>query len=430
MADLVTEAELAVLGSVLISGGKCLDDLELSPEDFAEPKRADLFAAMAAMWAAGKPVEAFTMSDQFPEDAALLFSLTSTSARPASAAYYADIVRKHAVRRRLAQAGAALSGLEGDDVAELADRARGIIETAIGTPAQRLQFVGDILPRLVDRMSADTVFVPSPWPSLNEKIGGFRPGAVYVVAARPGVGKTIVGGQIATHLAQHGAVAFSSLEMGDEELVARMVSERLKINVGHIKDARMDPRDWSRLASGRADLEALRIAIDDRAGVSAADVRAFVRSVGKTGPLACAVVDYLQLMTSRDRMDRHLQVADFSRRLKIMAKDFHIPVIALSQLNRNSEASALAVPKLSDLRESGAIEQDADVVMLLRREGEFPNESLVIDVAKNRHGETGEVNLSWDGGYSRAVEWTHTDQDEPQWATTAGLPGINERKTA
>jgi replicative DNA helicase len=123
----------------------------------------------------------------------------------------------------------------------------------------------------------------------------------------------------------------------------------------------------------------------------------------------------MQLMTSRQKMDRHLQVADFSRQLKILAKDFQVPVIALSQLNRNSENSALAVPKLSDLRESGAIEQDADVVMLLRREGDYPSESLIIDVAKNRHGQIGEVDLHWDGQHSRAVEWKDTGTAGGGW---------------
>lgn len=411
MSDVLVEAELAVLSSVLITGGKCLDDLELAGDDFSEPSRGDLFDAMNTMWASGKPVEAFTMSEERPADAAFLFGLTSTVARPTSVGYYADIVRKHAIRRRIAQAGAALAHVEGENPEDVADRARALIDNAIGKPSQKVQFISDILPRLLDRMNADEVFVPSPWPSLNEKIGGFRPGAVYVVAARPGVGKTIVAGQIATHLAKFGNVAFSSLEMGDEELVARIVSEQVQINVGHIKDARMDDRDWGKLNAARERLDQLRIAIDDRAGVSAADVRAFVRAVSKQGSLACALVDYLQLMTSRDRMERHLQVADFSRRLKVMAKDFQIPVVALSQLNRNSESSTLAIPKLSDLRESGAIEQDADVVMLLRREGDFPNEKLIIDVAKNRHGETGEVSLSWDGGYSRAVEWNHTDRN-------------------
>lgn len=407
--DVVAEAELAILGVVLMTGGKVLDEIDLAGDDFYEPKRGDLFDAMVSEWGQGRPVDAFTLSEKRPADAAWLFSLTDTHAVPVSAPYYADVIRKHAIRRRLAAVGAGFAALEGTDPAEVADAARAAVEAAIGTTGVRVRTVRDILPGLVDRMNDQGVFVPSPWRSLNGFIGGFRPGAVYVIAARPGQGKTLVAGQIAAHLAQHGWVAFSSLEMTDEELVARFVAERLRINVGHIKDSRMDVRDWDRLARGRHELDQMQVAIDDRSGVSASDVRAFARAVARKGPLSAVVVDYLQLMVSRDRMERHLQVADFSRRLKILAKDLHVPVIALSQLNRNSEATSLSVPKLSDLRESGAIEQDADVVLLLRREGEFPNESLVVDVAKNRHGQTGDFRLVWDGGYSRAVEWDHTD---------------------
>jgi len=128
-----------------------------------------------------------------------------------------------------------------------------------------------------------------------------------------------------------------------------------------------------------------------------------VRTVSRQGKLAGVVVDYLQLLTSKSKMERHNQVAEFSRQLKILANDFRVPVIALSQLNRNVEGRAEATPRLSDLRESGAIEQDADVVILLRRDGVFPYEELIMDVAKNRHGETGEIRLNWDGRYSRAV---------------------------
>ena len=415
MPDLLSEAELAVLGCVLITSGKIIDELEpLTGDDFYEPKRGDLYEAMRSLWADGRPVEAFTLSEARPEDAAFVFSLTSTHATPSSAAYYGDIVRKYALRRRLAAAGSSLAGLGvGMDPAEIADQARMIIDDAIGNTGRKPRLVKDILPGLLERMTTDKVFVPSPWPSLNEKIGGFRPGAVYVVAARPGDGKTVLAGQIAALLAEEGFVAFSSLEMTEEELVARLVSERLLINVGHVKDARMNEFDWRRFHAGRARLEDMRIAIDDSSGVSGAEVRAFATSVSRTlGPLSGVVVDYMQLMVAREKMDRHLQVADFSRRLKIMAKDMQVPVIALSQLNRNSVSSALAVPKLSDLRESGAIEQDADCVFLLRREGEFPNEELVIDVAKNRHGETGEIRLRWEGAYSRAVEWNHRDSAE------------------
>lgn len=413
MSALIQTAEESILGTVLVSSGTVLDDLTLTGDDFLEPARGDLFDLMVGMWREGKPVDAFTLSEANPEHAAYLFTLTSHPAAHSSAGYYADIIRKHSLRRRLAAAGAGLTSLEGDDPATLAERARALVEAAIGDAGNRVMFIRDYLPEVIERMESRSVFVPSPWPTLDDKIGGFRPGAVYVIAARPGVGKSVIAAQIAARLADDGNVAFSSLEMTGEELVARFVSERLRINVGKIKNARMDVRDWDTLSRGRGELEALRIAIDDRSGVSASDVRGFARSVARTGPLAGIVVDYMQLMTSRQRMDRHLQVADFSRQLKIMAKDLQVPVIALSQLNRNSESTLLAVPKLSDLRESGAIEQDADAVFLLRREGEFPNETLVVDVAKNRHGETGEITLSWDGGYSRAVEWNHRDEAQP-----------------
>ena len=409
MTDTLEAAELAVLGLVLSTSGKIIDELELVGDDFFEPDRGDLYTLMAGMWADGHPVDAFTMSEANPKHAAFLFSLTSTPATVSSAPYYAEMIRKHALRRRLAAAGAGLAAIDATlDTAGVAERARELVDNAIGLTGQRVLFVKDILPDVVERMEAKHVFIPSPWESLNRAIGGFRPGGVYVIAARPGVGKSVVAAQIAAKLAEHGNVAFASLEMTADELVARMVSERLRISVGRIKDARMTTHDWEVFARGKSTLEALRIAIDDRSGVAASDVRGFARSVMRHGHLSGIIVDYMQLMVSKQRMDRHLQVADFSRQLKIMAKDMHVPVIALSQLNRNSEASTLAVPKLSDLRESGAIEQDADIVILLRRDGEFPNERLIMDVAKNRHGETGEVDLAWDGVHSRAVEWGYT----------------------
>lgn len=410
MIDRTVEAERAVLGSVLATSGKILDELDLNGDDFYDPKRGDLFDTMRAMWSQRIPVEAFTLSESRPDETAFLFGLTDSAVPASSVPFYADIVKRDGLRRRLAAVGAQLAQFEaGMDSAAVAEEARRLVDDAIGQTGQKVRFVADVLPDVVERMTAKEVFVPSPWPTLNAAIGGFRPGAVYVVAARPGMGKTVIGGQIAAQLAEHGNVAFSSLEMTADELVSRFVAERLVINVGRVKDARMNDRDWEVFNRDRAKVEALRIAIDDRSGIGASDVRMFARSVARNGKLAGVVVDYMQLMTSRQRMERHLQVAEFSRQLKIMAKDFQVPVIALSQLNRNSESSALAVPRLSDLRESGAIEQDADVVMLLRRDGEFPSESLIIDVAKNRHGETGEVDLHWDGQFSRAVEWDHTD---------------------
>lgn len=391
---------------MLATSGRILDELELNGDDFYDPKRGDLFDAMRDMWRRNIPVEAFTLSEIRPADAVELFSLTDAAVPVSSVSYYADAVKRDGLRRRLASVGSRLAQFEpGMDSAAVAEEARKLVDDAIGQTGQRVRFVADVLPDVIARMNAKEVFVPSPWPTLNTAIGGFRPGAVYVVAARPGMGKTVIGAQMAAQLAERGNVAFASLEMTADELVSRFVAERLAINVGRVKDARMNERDWEVFNRDREKVESLRIAIDDRSGIGASDVRMFARSVARNGKLSGVIVDYMQLMTSRSKMDRHLQVAEFSRQLKIMAKDFQVPVIALSQLNRNSERSLDSVPKLSDLRESGAIEQDADVVMLLRREDEYPRESLIIDVAKNRHGETGEVRLHWDGQYSRAVEW-------------------------
>lgn len=401
----VDDAERAVLGTVLSTSGAALDELSLTGEDFRSPEHGDLFELMRKQMATGRPVETLTLSDAHPDKSELLFSVTSDSVPLASVSWYGDIVARHAMRRRLSAVGAGLMQLDGEDTVAVAEQARKLVDEAIGTTAQKVRYVADILPGVVARMKASDVFIPSPWETLNSKIGGFRPGAVYVIAARPGDGKTVLAGQIATWLATHGNVAFSSLEMTAEELVSRFISEQLSINVGHVKDARMDDYEWEKYREGESLLKSLRIAVDDRSGISAMDVRMFARTVQRQGKLAAVVVDYMQLMVSKQKQDRHLMVAEFSRQLKILAKEFQVPVIALSQLNRNSVATEAAKPKLSDLRESGAIEQDADVVFLLRREGDYPNESLWINVAKNRHGQTGEVELHWDGQHSRAIEW-------------------------
>lgn len=404
MSDL-DEAEMAVLGAVLATGGECLDDLVLSGDDFYEPARGDLFDLMRRLHNSGSRVDQVILSEH-AKDSGLVWAATEHLPYAGAVGSYARIVSKHALRRRLAAAGARLASLEADSDVELAELARKAVDDAVGDTKARVRFVGDVLPDVIERLQAGESFVPSPWQQLNGLIGGFRPGCVYVVGARPGEGKSVMAAQIAGALARHGVVAFSSLEMTEAELVQRIIAERLKIGVGKITDAKMSDLDWQALAAGKSDVASIRIAIDDRSGVSADDVRGFARQVSRHGKLAGVVVDYLQLMTARQRSERHLQVADFSRRLKIMAKDMRVPVIALSQLNRNSEQSSLAQPKLSDLRESGAIEQDADVVLLLHREGDEPNESLVVDVAKNRHGMRGEVRLAWEGYFSRAVDWS------------------------
>lgn len=178
------------------------------------------------------------------------------------------------------------------------------------------------------------------------------------------------------------------------------------IEVGRVKDNAMSEKDWERFALRRRNVEDLQIAIDDRASVTASEVRRQARSVSRHGKLSGVVVDYIQLMTPENsRADRHVQVTEMSRMLKVMAKDLRVPVIVLSQLNRDLEKRSDARPKLADLRESGAIEQDADVVILLSRENVLAGHKMTLDIAKNRHGECGDVVLQWQGALSRAIEW-------------------------
>jgi len=406
LTDSVGDAELAVLGAVIATAGSCLDDIALTGADFFEPGRGDLFDIMRTRYAAGQHVDMVTMMNAAPGKEVFVASLIDHTPFAYAVEEYAGIVAQHALRRRLSGVGAALAGMDPTlDVATMSERAQALVDEAVGSQKSKVRFVKDILPGVIERMQAKESFTLTPWPTLNAAIGGLRPGAVYVVAARPAQGKTVIAAQLAAGLAEHGMVAFSSLEMTEDELVARLIAERLAIGVGRIKDSRMTNEDWQKLERGRPALEAMGIAIDDRSNVATTEVRTFARSVSRHGKLAGIVVDYMQLMTSKSKMDRHLQVSEFSRQLKIMAKDLHVPVIALSQLNRQSESRADGIPKLSDLRESGSIEQDADIVIMLRREGEGNREEIILDVVKNRHGETGEVSLAWQGHFSRAVEW-------------------------
>lgn len=401
------DAGSALLGAVVGTNGAALDELTLRADDFPEPWQGAIWNAAVKLRRDGRPVDVVTLSDALPAHySTMVTGLLEWVHLSYGAGEYARIVEHHGTRRRLAEVGAAIASLDPDlSMSEMIDRAQGLVQDVANRSVKpSYRFVGELLDDVLVAVSEDATFLPSPWKDLNKAIGGFRPGAVYVVAARPGVGKTVVAAQIATGLAEHGAVAFSSLEMSSYELVQRFISERALVNVRNLKNNRLTDRDYELIKSRRDALMSLNIAIDDRTSISPSDVRGFVRGLSRVKPVSGVVVDYLQLMSSPSKDKRYEQVTEFSRQMKIIAKDFEVPVVVLSQLNRASEARTDGVPKISDLRESGAIEQDADVVMLLRREGEQPEEHLVIDVAKNRHGETGEVHLDWQGYYSRAVD--------------------------
>lgn len=401
------DAGLALIGAVLGTNGAVLDDVKVRGDDFPEPSVGAVFEAARKLHDEGQAVDLVTLSAAVPEHhRRFVVDALEWSGMAYNVHEWARIIEHHGVHRRVAQAGAQIASLDpGLSSAEMIDRAQALIaDLADRTVKPQYKFIRELVDDAMVQMVEQTSFIESPWKKVNLAIGGFRPGAVYVVAARPGVGKTVIAAQIATALADHGAVAFSSLEMSGVELVQRFISERAQVNVSRLKNNRLEQWDFDQIRNRRHILDNLNIAIDDRTSIGSSDVRGFVRGLSKKHDVAGVVVDYLQLMSGDSKSERYAAVTEFSRQMKIIAKDFNVPVIVLSQLNRQSESRSDGIPKISDLRESGAIEQDADVIMLLRREGDAPGEQMIIDIAKNRHGETGECVLSWQGIYSRAVD--------------------------
>jgi replicative DNA helicase len=412
----VIDAERAVLGAALETDGACIDELDLTGADFSNPRLGDLYDAMVRARLNGAHVSYATLADAYPDQAVFISSLVEHGRFKYAVEEHAAIVGKQALRRRLSAVAAGLvqranePGLSAD---QLIDQAQALVADAVGGARHPVRFLRDILPGLADKLhDVGGQAIPTPWASLTGALGGgFRPGAVYVIGGRPAQGKSVIAQQCAVALAQHGLVAFSSLEMSEEELTARFVAERIPMNVGRIKDGTMTPADWETFALRKRRVTDLGIAIDDRTNVSVADIRQHARNVSRRGPLAGVVVDYLQLTASDNpRAERRLQIDETSRQLKVLAKDLRVPVIVLSQLNRQSENRTDPRPKLHELKESGAIEQDADVVILLFRDKTGRGSNIHLDGAKNRHGEAFDLDLHWEGALSRATEWPEEAQ--------------------
>jgi replicative DNA helicase len=398
------DAEKAIIGAILITNGKCLDDINIQPDDFHELKLGKLFKLCRTMHLNGEGVDAITVAAH-PDFAELavhsadLFKLTDYTISTGNVEYYANLVYEAAVRRRVIDASSKIiQDAEKLDFSYLTETARKRLDDAVGVKSHSISFIGDEISHTIDAMQQPSKAYPTPWALLTKAIGGFRAGSLYTIGARPGKGKTSIGLQCAMTLSRNGAVAFASLEMGRMELHKRIISIGASIPMDSTMNNTLSQSEWERLARFKEEIRP-NIAIDDRAEVSIHDIRAFARSVHRVMPLKGVIVDYLQLMSSKDNRPRHEIVAEMSRQLKILARDLEVPVIALSQLNRNSELRTDKRPSLADLRESGAIEQDSDVVILLHQEEDL----LLLDIAKNRQGAPALVKLRWEGEYARAV---------------------------
>lgn len=412
----VADAEAAIVGLAL-RGHHEVDDVHLVGADFHSPKLGALWDLMTRLRHGGEPADPATVVSHLPrldirgieaEDVAHLYG----SAPAAGTEHYAGLVADAATRRRLRVVGARVIQLADatETAAEAVELARAEVD-GCATSVAGLHLLSDNLAETITRLSEPDVSVPTPWHDLNHMISGLRPGGLYIVGARPGVGKSLMANGLALGLARRGGVAYNNLEMSRHEVFERMLAAVATVRYERFVTRSLGPDDYRRIEAHVDGLERLPISVDDRSSVTVTDIRSHARTMARRGPLAGVVVDYLQLMGGGggkgDRRMRHEVVGEISRSLKILAKELNVPVVALSQLNRASAQRTDSRPTMSDLRESGSLEQDADVVLLLHKEEDDPT-VMYVGVAKNRQGRTDSFRLAREGEYARLsdFQWT------------------------
>ena len=430
------EGEQAVLGSMLIDAD-CVKDVmdKLRPSDFYLRQNREIFETIYSMFTYAKPIDGITVCEEMQKAGtydenttrsylAQLMEITPTSANVME---YAAIVRDKALLRGVAQAAAEITAMVQEGVGEASE----ILEAAEqkvyavrrGQSAQDMVPLRQVLPEVLDRlgeMSESENHLPglsTGMSAVDQKITGLNKSDLILLAARPGMGKTSFALNVALNVAKavHKTVAVFSLEMSREQLATRLLASEALVENNRLKTGALRETDWEKIAGAATILNKVDIRIDDNPMLSVADMNAKCRRLDDLG---LVVIDYLQLMTSaapgKSGENRVTVVSEISRALKIMAKELNVPVVCLSQLSRANESRTDKRPMLSDLRESGAIEQDADSVMFIYRDDYYnPNTEekniAEIIIAKNRHGETGTVKTQWMPQYTTFsdLEWKH-----------------------
>lgn len=419
-------AERAVLGGMMLEESVLWEVLgAVRAGDFSDPALAKVFEAIGELAHAGDPVDVISVTDRLQRtgrmDArvtpALPHELTSETPTGANAPYYAGIVADLAKRRRMAAAGQQLIDMAGGegDVEGMVERARGVVDEVSAATVSQVAPIGARLDSFIEELDEKPRMSPTPWPALDRLIGGFRPGALYVIAGRPGKGKSAIAGQIAYELAKQGTTGFVTVEMGEEEVLQRIVSAVGSVPFSAITNHQMTHPEWRAFAVAEPMIRALPLYVADRIRVFT-QVASFARTLHRKGDLQGLVIDYLGLMTSGEKhTDRRLDLEAVTRGAKVLAKQLDIPVFLLAQLNRAAVVRGKGkevAPIITDLRDTGSLEQDADCVILLHRD-EQRNRVLEMNVAKHRQGPTGRIELKWEGGYMRA--------SEKDWGATALL---------
>lgn len=422
-------AEQAVLGAMLLSREAIADVVEiLEGEHFYKPGHGHIFEAVLGLYGAGEPVDAITVADELERanlleavgGNAILIDLQANTPAVSNATYYAKIVEEMALLRRIISVSNEIAeeaySVPDDVVKSIDDAEAKMFDVAQRRVANSTAEIRDLLSDNLDRLEmlyeqGDAITgTPSGYHDLDELLSGLQKNALYVVGARPAMGKTAFAlGMVANAAMQTGKPSmFFCLEMSNLELSQRILCSDARVDATRVKTGRLDENDWSRISHSVGRLAEAPIYIDDNPHTTVMEMRAKARRLkSRVGDLGVIVVDYIQLMTGRSTAEsRQVEVSEISRNLKILARELETPVIACAQLNRGLEQRTDKRPMLSDLRESGALEQDADVVMFLYRDEIYNTESEAkgvaeVIVAKHRNGPTATVKLAFLGHFTR-----------------------------
>jgi len=437
------EAEESVLGAMLVAEPtltRVIDEVKLHREDFYLDKHRAIFEVIHDLYAASKPVdelsvsEALTQRNQIEEAGGRHYvsELAAKVPAAANAKHYAEIVQQNSLLRRLLGAGQEIQGWVNEragEPRELSERAEKLLfEVAHKEQASDFKLLSEILHDEVDRLEklstgeTELTGTPSGFRDVDAITGGFQPGNLVIVAARPAMGKSALVANIAENVAvkKQQPVAFFSLEMSEVELAQRFIACRARISGDKLRKGQVSKKDWPKVLRACNELEEAPLWFDDSSDLGILDLRAKARRLHaqeqERGGLGLIILDYIQLMRSDDhRANRVEQVGQISRGLKILARELEVPVVAISQLSRAPEQRTPPKPQLSDLRESGQIEQDADVVAFLYREDyyrdpdEEPDGLADLIIAKHRNGPIGTRKLVFLDRYPKFADHAHTE---------------------
>lgn len=424
-------AEQSVLGAMLLSKDAIADVVEVLREgDFYRPAHQVVYGTVLDLYGRGEPVDAVTVAAELTRageigrvgGAPYLHTLVSMVPTAANAGYYGRIVREKAILRRLVEAGTRIvqMGYAGTgDVDDAVDRAQAEVYDVTDRRtsedyAPLSALMSDALTEIeaISNRGGQMVGVPTGFQQLDSYTNGLHPGQLIIVAARPSIGKSTLGLDWArsASIRNNLTSVIFSLEMSRTEIVMRLLSAEAQVPLHHMRNGMMTENDWDKMAKRMGVVSDAPLFIDDSPNLTLMEIRAKCRRLKQRNNLRLVIIDYLQLMTSGKRVEsRQQEVSEFSRSLKLLAKELDVPVVAISQLNRGPEQRTDKKPMLSDLRESGSLEQDADMVLLLHREDFYDKESprageADFILAKHRNGPTATVPVAFQGHYSRFVD--------------------------